>query len=177
MEERNLKAMPTSSSRNRLAVLAIFAAAVTLIAGCGGSTTTTHTTSSTAETSPTAELEKYRAEIKPKNEAVESAKRALEKVRFTGSNYSELVTAFTTYIKAYQAYLSGLEQVKAPISVAKIAESYFAHLRQHLADLQEAMKAAVGHDGAAVSADLERARASAKECSTASAFYAEACRW
>lgn len=166
--------MPTSSLRNPFAVLAIFAAVAMLIAGCGGSTTKTHATS---ETNPTAELEKYRAEIKPKNEAVESGKRALESVRFTGSNYSELVAAFTTYIKAYQTYLSGLEQVKAPISVAKTAENYFAHLRQHLADLQDAMKAAVDHNGAAVTADLERAHAAAKECSTASAFYAEACRW
>jgi transaldolase len=165
--------MPANRPHNRLAVLAIFAAAVALIAGCGSSTTTT----STAQTSPTAELEKYRAEIKPKNEAVESAKHALESVRFTGSNYSELVAAFTTYIKAYQTYLTGLEQVTAPISVAKTAENYFTHLRQHLANLQEAMKAAVGHDGAAVSADLEKAHAAAKECSTASAFYAEACRW
>jgi hypothetical protein len=167
--------MPTRNPMIRRATLALFTVALVLLAGCGGGTTTTATT--TATTSPTAELEKYRAELKPKNEAIESAKHSLEKTRFTGSNYSEIAGALATYIGAYGTYLRSLEQTQAPISVARAAESYVTLLRQSLVNLEAASTAALGHDGAALSADLEKARTKARECSAAGAFYAEACRW
>jgi len=167
----------TFDSLKRPASVGVVAVSLALLAGCGGSSTKSATSPATAATSPTAELATYRAALKPKNEAVESARRSFEKVRYTGSNYSELASAFTTYTSAYEAYLTGLEQTQAPISVANVAQSYIAHLRQHLGDLQEALKAAQGHDGAALSADLQKARASAKECTVAASLYAEACRW
>jgi hypothetical protein len=163
--------------RNRLAALASFTVGLALLTGCGGSTTTTATTSPTTAASPTAELEKYRAELKPTNEAIESARHSLEKVRFTGSNYSEVSGAFVTYLSAYRVYLGKLEQTHAPLAVASVAEGYAKHLRQHLAELEAASKAAAGHDGAALSADLEKAHTTAKECSVAGTLYAEACRW
>jgi len=163
--------MPTRNSLNRLAALALFTVGLALLAGCGGGTTTT------AATSPTAEVEKYRDELKPTNEGLESARHTLETVRFTGSNYSEISGAFVTYLYAYRAYIRELEQTHAPLSVAKAAESYVARLRQHLTNLEDASKAAAGHHGAALSAALEKARASARECASAASFYAEACRW
>jgi len=164
--------MPTRNSLNRLVALALFPVALALLTGCGGGTTTT-----TATTSPTAEVEKYRAELKPTNEAIESARHTLEKVRFTGNNYSEIAGSFTTYVYAYRRYLRELEQTHAPLSVARAAENYVALLRQHLANLEDASKAAAGHDGVALSAALEKAQASARECASAGTLYAEACRW
>lgn len=168
---------------NRLAAFASFTVALALLTGCGSSTTTTATTSpaattsGTATTSATAELEKYRADLKPTNEEIESARRTLEKVHFTGSNYSEVSGALLTYLAAYRVYLRELEQTHAPLAVASVAASYIAHLRQHLADLEAAAKAAAGQDSAALSADLEKAHAAAKECTAAGTLYAEACRW
>lgn len=169
--------IPNKRALPSLIGFGLVAVAVVLLAGCGGGTTTSTTSPTTATTSATAELEKYRAELKPKNEAVESAKAQLEQVKYTGSNYSELATAFTTYIGAYKAYLSGLEQTQAPISVASAAQIYITHLRQHVHDLEQALQAAHTRDGAAVSADIEKARTSAKECAAAGSLYAEACRW
>jgi hypothetical protein len=161
-----------------LATPAVVAAVLALLAGCGSSSTTTSTTSATTgTTAPTAELEKYRAELKPKNEAVESARHNFEQVRFTGGNYSELEAAFRTYINALNTYLKALEQTQPPVAVASAAQSYISHLRQHLGDVEQALKSAEAHDTAALTADLEKAHASAKECSVASNFYAEACRW
>ena len=102
--------MSTRNSLSRLAALAPFTAGLALLAGCGGSTTTTAATSPGAAASPTAEVEKYRAELKPTNEEIESARHTLEKVRFTGSNYSEVAGAFLTYLSAYRVYLRELEQ-------------------------------------------------------------------
>ena len=168
--------MSTSDSLKNLATLAVVAVVPALLAGCGSGTTTS-TTSPTAAASPTAEVERYRAELKPTNEKIESARHTLEKVRFTGSNYSEVAGAFLTYLSAYRAYISELEQTHAPLSVATTAEGYITHLRQHLADLEAASKAAAGRDGAALSADLQKARAAARECTVAATLYAEACRW
>lgn len=164
----------------RTAAPAVTVMVLALLAGCGGGSTTTTTTATSptaGAASSTAELEKYRAELKPKNEAVESARRSFETVQFTGSNYSEIEAAFTTYTNALGTYLKSLEEAHAPVAVAGAAQSYVSHLRQHLRDVEQALKSARAQDGAAVSADLEKAHTSAKECTVASNFYAEACRW
>jgi hypothetical protein len=169
--------MSTRNSLKTLAALAPFTVALALLAGCGSSTTTTATTSPTATSSATAEVEHYRAELKPTNQEIESARHSLEKVRFTGSNYSEVSGTFLTYLAAYRVYIRELEKIHAPISVAKVAEDYVTHLKVHLVDLEAASNAAAAHEGAAVNADLEKAHAAAKECSIAGTLYAEACRW
>jgi len=170
--------MRRCNSIKNLATLMVAAAAAALLAGCGGGTTTASTTNATTGTvSATAELEKYRAELKPENEAVESARRNFEQVHFTGSNYSEVEAAFASYITALHSYLKSLEQTQPPVAVASAAQSYVSHLQQHLGDVEQALKSAQAHDAAAVTADLEKAHTSAKECTVASNFYAEACRW
>ena len=169
--------MSTSNSTGHLARLAVVAMAAAFLAGCGSTTTTSSPSTTTATTGATAELEKYRAELKPQNEAIEAARHNFEQVHFTGSNYSEVEAALTTYANAVAAYLKSLEQIQPPVAVASAAQNYTSQLQKHLGDVEQAAKSARAHDGAAVTADLEKANTSAKECTVASEFYAEACRW
>lgn len=169
--------MPARATIRNIATFMVVGAALAPVAGCGSSTTTNATSATTRTVSATADIEKYRAELKPKNDAVESARRNFEQVRFTGGNYSELDAAFKTYIGALESYVNSLEQIQPPVAVSSAAQSYISHLHQHLGDVERALKSAENHDAAAVTADLEKAHASAKECTVAGNFYAEACRW